>query len=136
MASRSAQRRASSYARERRILFPSTRNGSSFLADLPEARILRFVSLSSLIHPNPRFCEERPSCAEAPRTEKVSSGRNPVSRVTMAAADSSWAGRMAAAFGASFLWLVCLIYFIQVSSSSRNLTFLAITSNFEHFAIG
>lgn len=31
----------------------------------------------------------------------------------MAAAASSWAGRMAAAFGASFLWLVCLIYFIQ-----------------------
>ncbi|XP_052153412.1 probable folate-biopterin transporter 4 [Oryza glaberrima] len=33
-----------------------------------------------------------------------------------AAASSSsspWAGRMAAAFGAPFLWLVCLIYFIQ-----------------------
>ncbi|KAF0917635.1 hypothetical protein E2562_020995 [Oryza meyeriana var. granulata] len=30
-----------------------------------------------------------------------------------AAASSTWAGRMAAAFGAPFLWLVCLIYFIQ-----------------------
>ncbi|XP_047055664.1 probable folate-biopterin transporter 4 [Lolium rigidum] len=31
----------------------------------------------------------------------------------MAAGSSWWAGRMAAAFGAPFLWIVCLIYFIQ-----------------------
>uniref|UniRef100_A0A0D9UYY8 Major facilitator superfamily (MFS) profile domain-containing protein n=1 Tax=Leersia perrieri TaxID=77586 RepID=A0A0D9UYY8_9ORYZ len=30
-----------------------------------------------------------------------------------ASSSSPWAGRMAAAFGAPFLWLVCLIYFIQ-----------------------
>jgi hypothetical protein len=35
----------------------------------------------------------------------------------MAAGSSWWAGRMAAAFGAPFLWIVCLIYFIQVSTS-------------------
>ncbi|KAM3329720.1 hypothetical protein ACQJBY_026638 [Aegilops geniculata] len=35
-----------------------------------------------------------------------------------------WAGRMAAAFGAPFLWLVCLIYFIQDSEHRWHVKYL------------